>query len=159
MKSNLALGLVWLCSSAMYISSGMWNIYQYSTPNVFWLYMTPDEISYTKVLIGIFSFLVGVSITRNDSKNAFLLFPFALLLLTYVVIDFVKLGKDMLYESGENILLFLLTTFTIRIFHKIERLWNDLKERRKLVVIVLAVGLAPYILRNWITYSLFHFLH
>ncbi|MEM6844319.1 MAG: hypothetical protein AAF632_19025 [Bacteroidota bacterium] len=162
MKSNLVLGLIWLGFSVVYISSGIMNIYQYSNPSILWLYMIPDEISYSKVLIGIFSFLIGTSIIRNDGKNTVLLFLFALLLLAYVVIDFIQLRTDTLYMSGGNILLFLLTAITIRFFYKTVRIksaWNYLKENRKVVIIVLGVGLAPYILRGWITYSLFHFLH
>ncbi|GEM_PF-3144409 len=162
MKSNVVLGLIWLGFSVVYISSGIMNIYHYSSPNIFWLYMTPDEISYSKVLIGIFSLLAGSSIVRNEKKYRVLLFPFALLILIYMVVDITNLGREMIYNSGGNILLLLLTVVTIRFIYKtvrIESVWNNLRESRTLVIALLAVGLAPYILRNWITYSLFHFLH
>lgn len=156
MKKHRILGTTWIILALYELFFGLHFLYQYSTPATFWLYMMPNWITFGKIFLGIAGLILGTSIFRKGEHHFTL--PFASLLLTYIVIDFIKLGIELVNNTGSNIVFLLLTLLTIQFTKGFNS--NQLKlfkETRTIVFI--AIGLTPYILHRWLDYDLFRFLH
>ena len=156
MKYSRIIGTVWILLALYELLFGLHNLYKYSTPGVFWFYMVPDWITFGKIFIGSTGLIIGISIFRRIDLR--LTFPFAVTLALYIIIDFFKIGIELLPDSGSNLIYLGLALLTLRLNGELKRTKIiDLRKRRTLAFI--AIGLTPYFLSNWITYYSFSFLH
>ncbi|SFB05991.1 hypothetical protein SAMN04489723_10415 [Algoriphagus aquimarinus] len=156
MKKHRILGTIWVIFALYDLFFGVHFLYQYSAPATFWLYMMPNWITFGKIFLGIAGLIIGIAIFRRGDHR--FVMPFATLLLSYITIDFIKLGDGLINNTGSNILFLLLALLTIML----NRGFNStqlriIKETRTLIF--LTVGLMPYILHRWLDYDWFNFLH
>lgn len=156
MKYSRIIGTALILLALYELFFGFHHLYQYSTPGVFWFYMVPVWITFTKIFIGTVGLIIGVSIFRKTELR--LTFPFAVTLTLYIIIDFFKIGIELFPNSGSNLLYLGLALLTLKLNGELERTkLSELRERRTLIFI--AIGLTPYFLNGWTTYDWFNFLH
>jgi hypothetical protein len=153
MKRNLILGALWIGIALYDLSLGAYFLYQYSTPSVLWLYMVPTWITFTKIFLGATGLLIGLGIVSRGDH--ILILPLAALMIIFIAIDLIKMGFESLHDSGSNLILLLLAVLTIRLTSEIQLTIF----RKPRVLVVMAIGLAPYLFVNYLSYSWFNFLH
>tara|TARA_A100000171_G_scaffold34837_1_gene33347 strand:+ start:14669 stop:15139 length:471 start_codon:yes stop_codon:yes gene_type:complete len=156
MKYSRLIGTAWIILAFYDLFFGFHHLYQYSTPGVFWIYMIPVWITFSKIFIGAIGFLNGISIFRGTELR--LTLPIAVTLFLYIVVDFIKIGIELIPDSGSNLLYFGLALLTLKLKGELTLTkFKELSRRRTLIYI--AIGLIPYFLNSWTTYDWFNFLH
>jgi hypothetical protein len=150
------VAVLWFLLGLYDLFLGYYNLYIYSQPGVFWLYMVPPWITFTSIFSGAFCWFLSYSIFSGTNRYLSLTIPFVLLVSIYIVVDYIKIGIDFIPDSGGNILQFILGIVTIK-FSKLKFNKEDLRNPALLAMLV--IGLSPYGLPNWYTYDKFSFLH
>lgn len=153
MNRNQILGLLWIAIALYDLIFGMYSLYLFSTPMVFWLYMVPSWITFSKIFIGVIGLVIGIRVfSRGDH---ILIVPLTALIVTFIAIDLIKMGFESLNDSGSNVMLLLLAIVTIRLTSEFKLAIF----RKPSVLVVMTIGLIPYAFVNCISYSWFNFLH
>lgn len=150
------LGTLWIILALYDLFYGLYFLFQYSTPGVFWFYMVPVWITASKVFLGMFGLTIGIAIFRRG-EHSFIL-PFSALLLIFITTDFIKIGYDLVNDAGSNLIFFVLTVLTITLTNGFDPAKLKVLRKPKIFVFI-AIGLIPYLLNGKMAYDWFSFLH
>ncbi len=155
-KYSRTIGLVWIAIALYNLAFGFYYLYQYSTPFVTWLYATPIWITFAKIIVGAGGVINGTYIFKKNEVH--FTFPISIVLLLYITIDLVRLRTDFFFDSGSNLLFLFIAILTLKLNGELNRATlSQLRERRTMLLII--IGLSPYLLDDWLSYDWFSFLH
>ena len=149
--------LGWLIFSIYTVSDGADLLHQYSTPGILgWLDMVPEYVTYAKILLGLMAIVNCVAFYQGHDLRITL--PFTIVLCCYIVIDFVPVNSEMLLFRVSNLLFLVLAVLTLKKRYPTLRIPSSEWRNWRTITFVM-IGLIPYPLSHWITYSWWSFLH
>lgn len=156
MKGYKLLGISWLILAICNLYFGIYDLFKYSNPSADFFLMVPASVTLSKIYIGALSLYAGLSILYRKSSYR-LLIPFlAVISLFYIICDLFTHGVEFVSFSGINLITLGLAVYSIKVSRKSIKFTSITITT---LVLLIILGLIPYIFANSIDYELFNYLH
>jgi len=167
MKEEKTIGILWLVIGLLHIISGVYNLHQYSTPGLLWMFIIPEMTSYTQIVSGTLCLIIGLSFINEKLENTYLILPLVLLQIIDFLVDnfpisleFIKYGIFAIIESYDKLIILILIAISFLVFKlQTNTFAKKFIENRANVIISAILILLPYLLSKIAPYKFYEFLH
>ncbi len=106
---NHIIGLIWITIGIAFIYSGLSAYWQYSSSGILWLFVVLEIIQIKKIALGIISFFIGFSLTKNKDITRMLVS----LSLWTLILEFAILLFDLYKYSSISLIRYSLQSILI----------------------------------------------
>lgn len=161
-KLEKSLGVSWIVLGIIYFYQGCSSLYNYSTPGLLWLFVIPIAITYFNLASGFLYVFWGMVLLREKASKYYFILPVVFLFSVYLISSFLVYGMSVLNYLIQHTILFLLSIITLKKLKAKEgngRIRKSVEENKFIIVMIIIIGLVPFVLGELTNYNLFSFLH